>query len=168
MERVKFTDKSGQNRIGVKLICPICNKQYISRIDKQLKFCSRKCYGYSNQKRVLLVCSYCRKEFYRTLSKLKNAKHEIFFCCRQCKDIGQKTIKEIQPAHYGTADKTKKYREKFIKQNRLICTRCGYKEFTCSVQIHHIDKDRNNDNIDNLVSLCANCHLALHFNKWKL
>lgn len=60
-----------------------------------------------------------------------------------------------------------KYRKKF-SDLEFICARCGYNEFKCSVQIHHIDENRKNNNKENLIPLCANCHSALHSNKWSL
>jgi hypothetical protein len=170
MEEVKFTDKFGHKRIGIKLFCKVCGIEYISRRDKIQRACSQKCGIIEKNKNKIIIknCVVCNKEIRKSLSKLKNSKHGFYFCSRKCKDIGQSTIKEIQPPHYGTADRTKYYRKNFIKNNDLICSRCDYKEFDCSVQIHHIDKNRKNDNPNNLIALCANCHMALHSNRWKL
>lgn len=70
------------------------------------------------------------------------------------------------------ADKTKKsqksdssYRKQFT-DSELKCVRCGYDEFASSVQIHHIDENRANNDRSNLMPLCANCHSALHHNEW--
>jgi len=48
------------------------------------------------------------------------------------------------------------------------CQRCGYYEFEGSLHIHHINRDRDNNNESNLILLCANCHFGLHQKKWKL
>lgn len=67
---------------------------------------------------------------------------------------------------------TKKGEAKIIKYRELIkidkCARCGYNEFPCSLQVHHKDSDRDNNNTDNLILLCANCHTALRYDRWKL
>lgn len=67
---------------------------------------------------------------------------------------------------------TKQGMSKVVKYRNLIkidkCARCGYNEFKCSLQVHHKDSDRDNNNIDNLILLCANCHTALRYDKWKL
>jgi len=48
------------------------------------------------------------------------------------------------------------------------CQRCGYHEFYSSIQVHHINHDRTNNNDDNLIDLCANCHTGLHQKQWEL
>jgi len=39
------------------------------------------------------------------------------------------------------------------------CNECGEKE---KLHVHHKDCDKENDNIENLVILCAKCHMAIH------
>ena len=166
MEKI-FIAKDGRKRKGVDLSCPQCGEMFTTRIDQPSKFCSKACGTKFSNKKISLNCSACGKEFERTCSKLKNSKSGYQFCSRSCKDVSQKIggIKEIMPPHYGTGSTV--YRNKF-EDCELICKRCGYKEFTCSVDIHHIDENRNNNDIINLIPLCKCCHLALHNKKWKL
>lgn len=42
------------------------------------------------------------------------------------------------------------------------CDRCGKKVNTATGEIHHKDRNPNNDNTSNLRLLCKNCHLAIH------
>jgi hypothetical protein len=42
------------------------------------------------------------------------------------------------------------------------CTNCGFSKWPSILQFHHIDKNRKNDSLDNLMVLCPNCHSALH------
>jgi hypothetical protein len=167
--KVKFTDSSGQKRRGVVRTCPVCKQEFVSRYQDgkaTQKYCSIQCRGKGKQNRVEVQCAYCCIYFYKKVSKLKLSKSKFYFCSRQCKDKGQSLkggIKEIMPPHYGTGSID--YRALFTPEE-LYCRRCGYKEFDCSVQVHHIDKDRNNNSKENLYPLCANCHWALHKNKW--
>jgi hypothetical protein len=46
--------------------------------------------------------------------------------------------------------------KKKIKQNCVICGVCE------KIEIHHIDGDRENGKIDNLISLCNSCHSFVH------
>jgi predicted HNH restriction endonuclease len=71
------------------------------------------------------------------------------------------------PPHYGTGDGKNHYREQFSIEE-FVCRRCGYKEFSNSVAIHHIDKNRNNNDKSNLIPLCFNCHNALHDKIWNI
>jgi hypothetical protein len=48
------------------------------------------------------------------------------------------------------------------------CARCGYCEIKSSLHVHHIDRNRSNNDISNLIVLCANCHLGLHYGMWNI
>lgn len=123
-------------------------------------FCSKKCYHAQNSTadKVELVCAHCSITFNRPKSKLIS-KSGLYFCCREHKDIGQTYIKEIQPAHYGTAELT--YREKAFKFLPNKCNECGYSNIN-ALEVHHKDKDRSNNDISNLEVLCCNCHTLEH------
>lgn len=51
------------------------------------------------------------------------------------------------------------YREKAIEAHGEECAICGADE---NIQIHHIDGDRSNDNLDNLVPVCRPHHYEIH------
>lgn len=61
----------------------------------------------------------------------------------------------------------KKLIEEGIKENK--CERCGITEWMGSdvpLELHHLDENHYNNNLDNLVILCSNCHAQLHgYNK---
>ena len=42
------------------------------------------------------------------------------------------------------------------------CERCDYNKFEI-LQVHHKDKNRNNNELDNLALICPNCHYEEHF-----
>jgi hypothetical protein len=42
------------------------------------------------------------------------------------------------------------------------CMNCGFNKWPAILEIHHIDKNRGNDSLDNLCVLCPNCHKAHH------
>ena len=120
--------------------------------------CSRKCAGVRLQKRVNLSCAQCGKNFDRTINRVSNKKGH--FCSRACKDFGQSlrgNCPDIRPAHFGTAA-IPDYRKLIpIKQ----CWECGCNEKYLLV-VHHIDGNRENNNLDNLKVLCFNCHGRHH------
>lgn len=66
-------------------------------------------------------------------------------------------------------------REKALNIIGKECSRCGYSEFKCSLDVHHKDKGKREDwhrneykNWKNLIVLCRNCHQGLHKGEWKL
>lgn len=42
------------------------------------------------------------------------------------------------------------------------CAKCGYTDIQ-ALQVHHIDRNRKNNNLDNLQVLCCNCHRLEHY-----
>lgn len=55
--------------------------------------------------------------------------------------------------HHGKDGRLKKY--KLLGQRCQICKQP-------SKTLHHIDKDNNNDSVDNLMPVCTSCHKELH------
>jgi hypothetical protein len=48
----------------------------------------------------------------------------------------------------------------------LVCSRCGFvAEDSCQIDRHHKDGDWRNDDPDNQMDLCANCHRLEHHSK---
>lgn len=54
------------------------------------------------------------------------------------------------------------YREKAISQKGENCNECGVGPEEANIIVHHIDRDRDNNHIDNLEVLCKSCHGDKH------
>lgn len=98
--------------------------------------------------------------------------------CRKCG--GEfKTNNPLQQLHKECRAKQIKRNQKEFNKNRIkvwirdkqVCQHCGFdfKEGGKSNQkhVHHIDKNPQNNNINNLVLLCAKCHQLAHHNNLK-
>ena len=48
-----------------------------------------------------------------------------------------------------------------FREYKHKCAMCGLEE-ECCLQVHHIDEDRSNPSLENLIILCANCHNRIH------
>jgi 5-methylcytosine-specific restriction endonuclease McrA len=154
--------------------CLNCSKKfetetrYITR--GQGKFCSQSCSSSYAAKRKSearkdnCICSYCSKTFYKAPSKIKN-KSNTHYCCREHKDKAQRLggVKEIQPNHYGTGSGAHSYRIKAFRILENQCNRCGWKQYKSILVVHHKDRNRRNNSIDNLEILCPNCHSIEHY-----
>lgn len=55
------------------------------------------------------------------------------------------------------------YRSKALRDYGGNCERCGEETPVPVAQVHHIDRDRMNDNRDNLLVLCDSCHREEHY-----
>lgn len=52
-----------------------------------------------------------------------------------------------------------RYREKCLNEKGESCEVCGTDE---NIVVHHIDGDRENNDLENLAPVCLNCHHAIH------
>jgi len=165
----KRTDKyDGKTRSFVLCKCSKCDKPFWrlkKEVDRNKRkgfrniFCSKECS--KNQTKV--VCGYCQKEFEISQSKTKNSRSGIYFCCREHKDLAQRFdfgLKQIWPSHYGTDCK---YRIKAFRIFEPKCFKCGYNEYKEALEVHHKDGNRENNQKENLVILCCNCHALITF-----
>ena len=71
--------------------------------------------------------------------------------------------KKLKPSLIN--DMRYKYKRQVDTQDYIFltafCNACDLNEPEV-IEIHHIDKDRSNNNISNLVSLCPTCHKLHH------
>lgn len=149
--------------------CAYCDKTFDASV-KELnrggaKFCGRDCSSKGRRRRTLpnnTTCAYCDKKFYKSPSR--KSKSGLFFCCRDHKDLAQRIggLKEIQPDHYG--DGSWNYREIAFRSYPEECDRCGFDLVSNVLEVHHIDRDRCNNEVTNLEVLCPTCHRLEHYN----
>lgn len=152
-------DSENKNRKYYFVKCSVCDALF-ERAERKYKndYCSSTCKSSATQSRVNLTCNYCGSRFTRTASKLSNSKSGLYFCSRKCKDTAQKSMIEIMPSHYGTGQD---YRSKAFSHYFPICNRCGFTNIL-ALEVHHVDHNRENNDISNLEILCANCHSIEH------
>lgn len=63
--------------------------------------------------------------------------------------------------YFRTKDGASTYRSRALKHYGCKCSVCGF-ENILALEVHHIDKNRDNNSIENLKVLCANCHRIIH------
>lgn len=133
-------------------ICPLCQQEDRTKT------------------RVKVECAYCKQNFFVAPSKLDKSKSGLYFCCREHKDLAQRIdsgqeFDIMRPTHYGT--KVKDYRQIAFSTYEHKCSACGWNEDERILEVHHIDSNRENNEIDNLVILCPTCHrkITLHYYK---
>jgi len=140
--------------------CLICGKAIYRRpLERQSGriFCSWACYGVSCRKES--PCVICGNPILANLHKKT--------CSRACANKNRTGI------HYGILrpyDKVKQTRTlklRLLKEKGGRCERCGYSKVEV-LQIHHKDRNKNNNSMDNLEIICPNCHYEEHYleNSW--
>jgi Zn finger protein HypA/HybF involved in hydrogenase expression len=97
---------------------------------------------------VSVACRHCGTTFNASPSEKR------IYCSKACIN---KSAKEKFVAKFTTARKAMARRKLLTK-----CERCGYSETPEILGVHHKDRNRNNNLIDNLEVLCPNCHSLEH------
>ena len=104
----------------------------------------------SKYTKITKVCPVCSEEF----STLNNSKEKTT-CSFSCANT-----------HFRSGEDHPNYRETSTKYRNKVdiseCNRCGYNSFTEILQVHHIDRNRRNNELLNLEVLCPNCHSIEH------
>lgn len=63
-------------------------------------------------------------------------------------------------------DSSSNYRKKALKNFKHKCVKCKVTNLKILV-VHHKDRNRENNNLDNLEFLCRNCHFLEHVEEWR-
>lgn len=137
----------------VRLECPECRKE---RIQSSVL--------YEN-----VICAYCGATFRKLKSKLPNSKSGLYFCCREHKDSAQcieNGLIELWPSHYNTGQRD--YRTLAFRYLPHECAVCKWDDDEDILEVHHIDSNRENNELDNLLILCPICHRKLTLGKYSL
>ncbi len=155
-----LVEKDGRIRKNTVLVeCAVCCTQVLSRKDQLRKYCSRECSAEGRKDEIEARCGYCGRRVKKARSKFLKSKSGLVFCSREHKDWAQRLdsqIREIQPPHYGDGRTT--YRERALREYGPKCRGCGYCELEGMLDVHHLDGDRSNNILSNLIVLCVFCH----------
>lgn len=139
-------------RIKIKMNCKVCNNEFehISSRSNKAKYCSKKCYYKSQLKQGTreYKCHYCEKIF------LDAPSHKRKYCSIEC---NRKENKKIWKAVFSTV------RKNMLRRGMLEkCQLCGFSKYKEIIGVHHIDGNRHNNDLSNLMVLCPNCHSIQH------
>ena len=164
-----YITEGGQKRKAAKFVCGNCGKIFVRRKYKNRasRFCSHECASIDRRvKRIEISCATCGKTLKRRPAIVAKSKSGFQFCSMECKAKAQSLggIAEMLPAHYGVGKHNTSYRRVAFEAYLHICADCGYDEFDPLV-VHHLDRDRQNADVGNLVILCRNCHYKRHLLK---
>lgn len=144
--------------------CAICNTLVWRRIthlhDKT--FCSRECRSKHQKNSQQYNCSFCNKKIFKTPSQIKRSKSGKLFCNRSCSTSynNQFKVGSKHPNWLGG-----RYR---LNALEFYGARCCNPQCILTanqifipeilIDVHHIDENRKNNNINNLIPLCVWCH----------
>ncbi len=118
-------------------------------------YCSQACYGISCRQEI--PCLVCKTPM------LSGANKQT--CSRSCANKSRIGIK--YKTRRPSKDKvvtSRILKKRLMKERGSLCQRCQYNVYEI-LQVHHIDRNRDNNNLNNLELLCPNCHTSEHYMK---
>ncbi len=145
--------------------CEKCGKEFKKKASQILyykkHFCSAYCSYEGRKKGKVVQCHVCGIETYKIQKALKNSKSGYFFCSKSCQ-AKWRNQEFIGAKHSNWKTGRSAYRS-VLTRNKIakICTLCKTEDERV-LAVHHIDRDRLNNDLTNLAWLCHNCHFLVH------
>lgn len=147
--------------------CQQCGIQFQPKEDRPsrpAKYCSRACRDAAQRTLVDLVCRQCGTVFRRKAYMKDWSQERGPFCGFECYGAWQKqnTAGPASPTYKASVNRQgsdfRHARQKALERDGHRCVDCGKEG---RLHVHHIE-DPDNHELDNLVTLCARCHVARH------
>ena len=135
--------------------CTVCKKPIYrrpSQIGNGEVFCSSACYGISCRKEI--PCLVCGKLILAGLNKKT--------CSRSCSNKHRVGIRYKIGRPNDKAKSFRVLKLRLLKERGKNCELCSYNKYEI-LQVHHRDRNKNNNRLENLQLICPNCHYEEHF-----
>lgn len=184
--------KSAHYRIknSKEVLCKECGKPFIAKYNNKggySEFCSKTCSSKYMHKHLsiktltctkcgdefefkgttnALYCPKCRKEVTKFLyikSDVKTGRTKIGYIGK-----GNNNGKGVTHNSYKSGiGLYRQIRTDYLKENNIpiVCEVCGSDK---NLEVHHIDENRQNNNVENLILLCKSCHKKKHIKRDEL
>lgn len=126
------------------------------------KYCSAPCFHESMKSGKIVSCHSCGKNVYKTLKALRVSKSKTYFCTKSCQTRWRNSV-FIGVKHANWIDGKYSYRG-VMERNKIppICYLCKTKDKRV-LAVHHVDRNKKNNTVENLMWLCHNCHHLAHY-----
>ncbi|KKU93643.1 MAG: hypothetical protein UY53_C0004G0077 [Parcubacteria group bacterium GW2011_GWA2_50_10] len=147
--------------------CKICGKDFYAKPNWLRrgwgKYCSRECKHKGQKNGRFAKCFICQKEVYKTRKELRVSQSKKYFCSKRCQTIWRNSIVYVGENHWNwKGGEHIEYRDRLRGSGiKEWCRVCGTsdKRILCA---HHLDRNRRNNALENLIWLCHNCHYLVH------
>ena len=135
--------------------CKVCNKEFMHHSTKTRHFCSISCSNRNRHPVSHTSCAFCRKIFVA-----KNWRKASIFCSKVCfNKSGIRSLKKLREKNPNFTDGKFSYRRYAFRELPNYCANCKSEK---KLDAHHIDSDRKNNDLSNLIILCHSCHMKYH------
>ncbi len=152
--------------------CKICSKEFYAKPNWLKrgwgKYCSPKCQHKAQLKGRIVCCKICGKKIWRAPKRLIHSKSGEFFCSKSHQTLWRNHI-FVGPRHPNWKGGYHRKLKSILIQNRVqrVCKLCRGNDVRV-LAVHHLDRNRKNNEVKNLVWLCHNCHHLVHHYKKKV
>ncbi len=148
--------------------CKICSEEFYGKPfflkRGQAKYCSTICQHEGKKNGKIIKCFICGTPTYKKKLQLQRSKSGKFFCSKSCQ-TKWRNAEFIGNKHANWKDGLYAYRSVLNRHKILkICRLCKTKDKRV-LAVHHIDKNRKNNKVENLAWLCHNCHHLVHHDR---
>lgn len=139
--------------------CILCTKPIYRRPNEITRnngrvFCSMACYGKFNRKEK--PCLICETPILAHFNKKT--------CSRECANKHRTGIKYKMNRPHDKVIAQRRLKLRLLVLRGNTCELCGYNK-TEILQVHHKDRNRQNNNLNNLKLICPNCHYEEHYSE---
>jgi hypothetical protein len=145
--------------------CDFCKIKF-NKKPSQIKlclhnYCSSLCQHNARKSGKKTVCCSCNKVIYRQLKYLLKSKSGKYFCSSTCCNVWNgKNHRTNNNYNWTTGESS--YREVMARSSsNKQCAMCKKNDIRI-LSVHHVDHNRKNNILKNLVWVCRNCHHLLH------
>lgn len=149
------------SKMPVQISCKQCGLQILVKPSRasRTKYCSKICHNNSMRgirSPVTKVCRECSSGFVikPCIAKIRK------FCSSKCANVFRgRHYDKNGSDHSRYTNGSGIYRNKALGELGGKCNRCNRQDH---LEVHHIDRDRKNNDIKNLEVLCKKCHTREH------
>lgn len=125
------------------------------------KFCSKTCQYTAQRTGTVFICTTCGKDVYRNKSDQHRSNSETYFCSKSCQTTWRNK-RFVREKHKNWVNGESSYRDALKRASKKMwCEKCSILD-TRVLAVHHKDKNRKNNDLQNLIWLCHNCHFLVH------
>jgi hypothetical protein len=152
----------------VVVTCYTCGREF-EKESKEVKkstrlgnniYCSRECHTTNQKTGKILQCANCGKDTYKTISQVIRSRSSNLFCSQSCANSYNLRGKRLGSTHPNYNGGNSSYRISALRSSSM-CSICGY-DIVDTLEVHHKDGNRKNNNLDNLDVLCPTHHKEHH------
>lgn len=145
--------------------CEVCSTQFKTKpffVQQGWgRYCSKKCQYQGVKKGESRQCHECSKEIYRAPRMIERSKSGKYFCSKSCQTRWRNQLYTGEK-HSNYVDGESSYRSVLSRAGvKKYCRLCKTEDKRV-IAVHHVDKNRKNNKVENLVYLCHNCHHLVH------